>query len=311
MFLNVFIFQRKTVKRWVTRFESEGHLEPRQRVALPRVITSDRLALMVETFEREPFTSTKTFAKEFNCDVQTVRNHLRQAGILHKKPVMRINLTEADKAARVRFAREYRDFDFTHAIFSGDKCFISNEAGRKHVWRVMNTQYELKNKNKKNTESDRVMVNLWAWMCSGGPGELVYIPERSNGASYLELLRDVMVPTVRVVYPEVEMPKIIFFQGNYPVNRWCMVNKWIKQQPYLHAVRWPVRSPDLNPLENLWAIIVQRWDPKKERTRGALVSHIDEVWNCLRGSDLCEILVNSMRKRCDAVINAGGALTKY
>ncbi|KAH9629332.1 hypothetical protein HF086_017707 [Spodoptera exigua] len=223
-----------------------------------------------------------------------------------KKPVVRISLTEADKAARVRFARDYRDFDFTHAIFTGDKCFTSTEAGRKHLWRVNNTQYESKNR-----KTDGVVVNMWAWMCSGGPGELVYIPERSNGANYLELLCDVMVPTVRVVYPEIEMPEILFFQGNYPIHRWHMVDHWIKQQPYLRTVQWPVRSPDLNPLENLWAIMVQRWDTKKERTEKALVSHIDEVWNSLRGSDLCEVLVNSMRKRCDAVIDAGGALTKY
>lgn len=303
-------FQRKTVRRWLTRFDSEGHVENRPRVCRPRVMTHERTAQMVATYEQEPFTPTRKFAMEYECSLETIRRHLKKAGIKHRKPARKIILSDAHKTARVRFARDYRDFDFSHAIFCDEKTFKSSQIGRRHLWRVDNTRYEPRNVVP-NNESGRVVVNMWAWMSAAGPGELVYIPERSNGANYLDLLQNTMLPTVRVVYPEEEVRDIVFIQDNCPIHRCRLVSSWIEQQPNLRALPWPSRSPDLNPIENLWAIMVQRWDTRAERTKLALVTHVDEVWDSLRGSNLCEILVKSMRTRLDAVIDSGGALTKY
>lgn len=152
---------------------------------------------------------------------------------------------------------------------------------------------------------------MWGWMSADGPGELIDIPGRANGQSYLQVLQEIMQPTVRLVYPVDEVPQFLFFQDNCPIHRARVVQDWLRQQEGLLTVSWPSRSPDLNPIENLWAVMVQRWDCRNERRREALISHCEEVWESFRGTDLCEILVQSMRRRCDAVIDAGGALTKY
>ena len=125
------------------------------------------------------------------------------------------------------------------------KTFKSSQIGRRHLWRVNNTRYEPRNVVP-NNESGRVVVNMWAWISAAGPGELVYIPERSNGANYLELLRDAMMPTVRVVYPEEDIREIVLIQDNCPIHRCRLVSNWIQQQPTLRTVPWPSRSPDLN-----------------------------------------------------------------
>ncbi|KAF9412565.1 hypothetical protein HW555_008655 [Spodoptera exigua] len=220
---------RNTVKLWLRRFDSEGSLERMPRMPQPSILTQERVQRMVSVYEQHPFTPTRLFAEEFDCTAQTIRNGLRRAGIRNRKPAKKILLTEAHKTARVRFARDYRDFDFSRVIFTDEKSFKSSQIGRRHLWRVNNTRYEPRNVLP-NNESGRVVVNMWAWMSAAGPGELVYIPGRATGATYLELLQDTMLPT---------------------------------------------------------------------------------VWESLRGSDLCESLVKSMRSRCDAVIDAGGALTKY
>ncbi|KAH9632267.1 hypothetical protein HF086_002902 [Spodoptera exigua] len=36
------------------------------------------------------------------------------------------------------------------------------------------------------------------------------------------------------------------------------------------------RSPNLNPIENLWGLIVQKWDNRAERTKEALVTHCEQ-----------------------------------
>lgn len=242
--------------------------------------------------------------------MQAIRTALHRAGVHHRRPAVKIILGQEQKEARVRFARDYRDFDYSRAIFSDEKSFKSSQHGRRNLWRVNNTRYEPRNV-KSNNESGRIIVNMWGWMSADGPGELHYINERATGQVYAELLEEVMLPTVRAVYPGEEVPQFYFFQDNCPIHRARVVQNWLLQYPEIRTVPWPSRSPDLNPIENLWAIMVQRWDSRNERTKAALVTHCDEVWDSIRGSDLCEVLVRSMRNRCDAIIDAGGALTKY
>lgn len=269
------------------------------RAPRPRVISKVQLR---STYKDNPSIPMWSVAEKLGCTMQTVRNSLRRFGI--KRPAQNV-LSDAHKAARVRFARDFRDLNFSHTIFSDERSFQSSKQGRRHLWRVNKTRNEPQNK------SGRVSVNMWAWMSASGPGELVYIPERANRASYLELLKDTMLPTVRVVYPQNEVPEFVFIHEECPIHSCRLVQDWIQQQPEIRPVQWPSRSPDLNPMENVWGMMVKRWDARSERTKDAFVAHVDQIWDSLRGSDLCETLVNSMRSRCDAVIDANGALTKY
>jgi transposase len=308
----IFFLQRNSVRFWINRFGEDESVDSRQRQSAgPQPIISPlETQRMVNHYALEPFTPTRVFAEEFDCSLRTVRRALHRAGVHHRKPAKKIILTEQNKLLRLRFAREYRDFDFSHAIFADEKCFKSSDVGRRHLWRVNNTRYEPQHVNP-NLNSGKICVNMWGWMSAAGPGELVEIPGRTNGQAYLELLQESFLPTARVVYPAAEVPELIFFQDNCPIHTARVVQSWLDAQPDIRAVRWPSRSPDLNPIENLWGLMVQRWDILQERTRPALFTHCTNVWESLRDSDLCSNLVRSMRSRCDAVIAANGAATKY
>ncbi|KAJ8710237.1 hypothetical protein PYW07_009603 [Mythimna separata] len=162
------------------------HVNTMPRNVQPRIFTPEQLQQLVEVYQQQPFTPTRTFAAQYECTTETVQA-LKRAGYKHRRPARKIQLTEVHKAARVRFARDYRDFNFSNAIFSDDKSFTSSQQGRRHLWRLNNTRYEPQNVIP-NNESGRIVVNMWGWMSSSGPGELVYIPERANGTNYLELL---------------------------------------------------------------------------------------------------------------------------
>ncbi|RVE41277.1 hypothetical protein evm_014068 [Chilo suppressalis] len=301
---------RETVRRWVQRDAEEGTIEDHPRAPPVSIITPDRINHMVNVYQEAPFTKTSTFALEYDCNVKTIRNALHKAGVHHRRPAKKIILTTAQKEARVRFARDYRDFDFSNAIFSDEKCFKSSQHGCQNLWRINHTRYEPRNV-RPNNESGRIVINMWGWMSADGPGELAHIDGRDTGQTYRELLEEVMLPSVRTVYPVDEVPSFAFFLDNCSIHRARVVQNWLGQQSEVRSIPWPSRSPDLNPIEHLWALMVQRWDCRNERTKNDLTAHCNEVWDSIRGSDLCQKLVDSMRSRCDAVIDAGGASTKY
>jgi len=74
---------------------------------------------------------------------------------------------------------------------------------------------------------------------------------------------------------------------------------------------WPAQSPDLSPIENLWRMLkirVARMGP--HRTPEALTLAAQGVWNNL-DPELLHNLIDSMPRRCQAVIDARGYPTSY
>ena len=73
---------------------------------------------------------------------------------------------------------------------------------------------------------------------------------------------------------------------------------------------WPAQSPDLNPIENLWAILDRQLKDRQPGTQDELFQVLQDGWNAL-DVDLLTRLVDSMPSRCQAVIDSGGFATKY
>jgi len=74
---------------------------------------------------------------------------------------------------------------------------------------------------------------------------------------------------------------------------------------------FPPYSPDLNPIENLWATMARAVEQHQCETMEELQDAIAAEWDRLDQLDLMRKLARSMRKRCQAVIKAGGWHTKY
>ncbi|EFN83312.1 Transposable element Tc3 transposase, partial [Harpegnathos saltator] len=97
-------------------------------------------------------------------------------------------------------------------------------------------------------------------------GELVAIPTRMNSAEYIRVLEDSFLPSVRAIYPAEEVPVIRLVQDNSGVHNSHETQTWFRYHPEIQLIPWPARSPDLNLIENVWAQMVQRWEPRRERT---------------------------------------------
>jgi len=76
------------------------------------------------------------------------------------------------------------------------------------------------------------------------------------------------------------------------------------------VIDWPSNSPDVNPVENLWAIIKRRIEKRKPENLEQLNTFLHEEWNNI-DINLLSHLVNSMKTRCLALIESKGERINY
>ena len=163
--------------------------------------------------------------------------------------------------------------------------------------------------------SGRVTAGLFGWMHASGVGQLADVgPGRLTGQKYVELLEEVLLPSVEVLlFPEGE--PFYLLQDNSPIHTCRVVQEWFTRHPHVTVLPHPPRSPDLNPIEHVWAA-VKKDMPVQERPREheALVEAALQAWERLRrpsGQRFTSALVASMPARLTAVLDAGGRYTKY
>ena len=129
--------------------------------------------------------------------------------------------------------------------------------------------------------SGHVTANFWGWIHLHGVGELADIEGTFTADKYIEILEEVMLPSVRAYafpYPE----RVILMHDRCPIHTARAVTRWLNEQRNLEILDWPSKACDMNPIENVWAKMVNVWEPAEERTRRLLQGHTFREWEVLR-----------------------------
>jgi hypothetical protein len=150
---------------------------------------------------------------------------------------------------------------------------------------------------------------VWGCLTSSGVGWSCALPEGIDSETYIEILEGEMLLTRDHYFPG--RKDVVFQQDGAGVHTAKVVNGWFLQQK-IPVLNWPAQSPDLNPLENLWADVKRRITLKHPN-----ISNRDEAWEAFEEEwektpkEFCFKLAHSMPQRLQAVIKAKGGPTKY
>lgn len=151
-------------------------------------------------------------------------------------------------------------------------------------------------------------MHFWGCFSKQGFGSLHLFSDNLNAKKMLKIYEKALLPSAKRWYIN-KNEDWILQEDNDPKHRSKLCTEW-KEQSGIVTLDWPSQSPDANPIENVWAYIKQKLRGKRTYTAKQLSRNIRQIWRALP-LQYAVNLVESMPRRCQAIIDAGGDWTHY
>jgi transposase len=217
-------------------------------------------------------------------------------------PLLKQNHIEA----RLQWALRHSQDDWSHTIFSDESTFQT----------FSNTQ--LVRYKAGSTRPSRPMVkhpykvHVWGAFSRQGPIGIELFTGNMNSEKYCEILQSQLVPNAHSAGYGWR-----FQQDNAPTHKAGRTQQFFAAKN-VSVIDWPANSPDLNPIENLWAILkrkveerVNNWIRKKKLLSAvAFQGIIRQEWDSI-DQNVFFNLADSMSGRINEVIEKKGLTINY
>ena len=131
-----------------------------------------------------------------------------------------------------------------------------------------------------------------------------------NGEKYIEILRDYLIPEIQTARATIDV-NFKLMHDNAPCHRARSVKEYLEQEG-VEFMAWSAYSPDMNPIENVWAWVKQKLysNYPLAGTREELIRFVFEIWGKIT-PELVRQYCAEYGKRLLALKNANGGHTKY
>ena len=211
------------------------------------------------------------------------------------------------REARLKWAREQitnSTSSWRKVVWSDEKKFnLDGPDGYSYYW--ADTRLPRRIFSKRQAGGGGLMV--WGCFSYKGVGTLATVGTRVNTEVYIEILSEHLLPLINSSFP-----RGCLFQQDNATPHTANATKQFLSDSNIDVLPWPARSPDLNPIENLWGILARAVyaDARQFDDVESLAQAIAQEWDKI-SDEKCKSLVHSMQKRCLAVIEKRGGETKY
>lgn len=305
-----------TVSKIMKRNRDTGRPTPRQRSGRPRKTTAreDRSLLRLCRNDRmKPASRLRMeWVRHRNVPVtrKLVNNRLFKAGLPARRPLRKPNLLPRHRRARLQWVRRHRNWHvahWEHVIFSDEVRFLLyRQDGRIKVRRQVGEAL------REDCILPRVQgggggVTFWGAFHSRRKCELYVLDGHMNQDQYIHVLDTVLLPFARQDF----RANFVYQDDNATAHRARRVVQFLDNEN-VERMEWPALSPDMNPIENLWADMSRMLgDMDNQPTNLAeLTQAVIACWRDIPQETLRHY-VEGMPRRVRALQLARGGHTKY
>ena len=290
-----------TIYRNLKKIEDTGDITRKSGSGRIKKITPKTSRTIGQYIRRQPTLPAGSIAKklkDIGVDVSrsTVSRHLSDLGYRNALPLNTPMLTPAHKQKRVEWAQKHKDDDWKKTLFSDETAF--------QLFRNTIKQWYKGVRPIRPIPKDRSKIFAWGSFCVKGKTSLFCFRRIMDAKFYIEILEK-HIPEVRSML----RGRWRFQQDNDPKHTSRIAKEFLDNN-VPEVMDWPSNSPDLNPIENLWAIVKRNVELRRPKNLSELEHFLGEEWAKIPNSLLIN-LIDSMPRRCKEVIEKNGERISY
>lgn len=305
---------KSTVSKVVKKFKEIGSLKNQKRSGRPRKTSPREDRKLIKHLKKNRFVTSSKLNSEWHkdgVDVSdiTVRRRLAEKKYSFCKAKKKPLLTTKHKKDRLKWAKEHKSWSieqWKQVLFTDESriCLFYGDNCGSHVYR----------KSEEKFSPDCLLASpkfprgilIWGAMAANGVGELAIISGTVNTDVYLDILEHYVLASAENLFGD---EHFVLQDDNASCHRSKPIVSWLQEKQISH-MKWPANSPDLNPIENLWAILKREVKKFKPGTILDLKKCVKSCWKNICPKQ-CESLILSMPNRISDVIKNKGGATKY
>lgn len=302
-----------TVHYWIRRSAQDHYIREEtilKKRGRPR-ITDDALDLqIVQSSEMDPFLPATRIGRRFHVHPETVRNRLKQHGLVNRATVRKDYLSTIHLQKRFEFAETHSHWtldQWSDVIFSDEKIFRSSGNGPPRVWRPKrgNTRFDEQYVWSERRSSGRYTIPVWACICLKDDRYTAIhrVTDRYlTGRYYADVILETFVAGTPYTY----------MHDLSPIHTSRVVREYVDAVGIDVMNDWPPKGADMNPIENVWGEM-------ERRLRERVPADTNHLWEMIQTTfreivsdpDYLNRLIGSMPNRMQSVVEKQGGWTKY
>ena len=295
-----------SVKNLQKKYEDTGTVEDRPRKGRKRIFSAREAKTFVKKAKKGQSTLELARRSTKRASSRTIKRALRDSGMRYMRLKKHEKLTVAHKQRRVEYSKEMKGYDWDRVLFSDEKTFYLG-ASPEYAWQDPHDRPEapkLINPPK---------LNVWAAVGTYMKTRLYYFSTNMNSSLYVKVLKTCLKEenlTFSDACPSKLRQSWVYLQDN---ARYHKTDESMDAVQDLVGNRWiehPARSPDLNPMEDIWSYLDRKVKEVRPRTITSLKRVLTKSWVSLPWNYIAQS-TKSMGRRLRTCIKHEGERLNY
>jgi transposase len=240
----------RTVQDWAQKVDNDIDIRQYQKNSISQKISNKTRDDILNEAKQNPWqASTRKLATKYALSHTTVHSLLVEGGLLFKVPGNKHNLTKEEMKERVLYCQKMLRYKGNPIR----KCFFSDEMGirlselheAKKVWMIPGGNVEI------IRISQDVKVNCWGAISWNGATSLHIFSENLTNKLYQSIVEEHLME-MEEAYKERDF---LYQHDNLSAHNNLEV---LEGHEKIEIIDFPTYSPDLNLIENVWAVFKSR-----------------------------------------------------